>query len=863
VCDTTHAAALDNSDEACVESRIEVGREKQSVEDVESLGVRLAIRLRLDVACSENISDEEVRDRAAITVHPAQRAGGSMPLLIVAKIDLVGSKAYAQAHEKQEPAIRAHTLKKLLEVSRRFFPAAESPYPAGSFYKADGDAVTYILESPSVALRSSIEFMQTWYHEAAAALPECRVFLDYGSLDRIVVPGKDELTGKPFENISVFEKGLNPGHIYLTRDVIDAADKTMAKFVFQTQSSPRPGDTLRIFRVDFLDPRTVRDSGLLHALFVAHPKATEARERLFELFAVERLLETHEADIPGLIRWGREKGYPVPDSATLTSVVSRSSLIQQTAGDPPRFRIRDEARGQLDAARSAFTKSKAACINEVRDELASLVKINPTDEEVGALVEDYLCAIFSEIRMMANYFRSTGTLFSLGPDTFRRFDYVVRRHLHDHLRVDIEEARQSLVAAIKRCADARNEFIAAVFHNVLATYYLNRSTQASAYQEHKLRERRIFIDTNILYALKVAASNYHDLVVYFVERLAKLGVVLRMYPFSVEEYEHSLLRVEQGYRISGPADWIIRTNPWLYQEFKLNPGKYLDSISVCRQEHSVSSEPSIEPKSYDAVDRSLRPMGIELERTFATFTKEETETIWSDLRNAMTSSSWSLERYWDFIYHPRPENVIRHDVMYVENVRRQAAGEGADEVGPRVILLTVDSKLLRLRKRYDFILSPEQFLEFMLPYLFLADIPILEGERFPNQLLAAQLGTLLVNRPPELADIVAACLRNPSLLDRDVLEAFPQADRTARALNSDRLRRIIREGTGLSESDQAAVAKQTADLLRETERAQGQASEAKTEQQRLKEQLAAAEQRLEKLQRTVVYWREQARRKEN
>src|SRR6266571_490893 len=125
-----------------------------------------------------------------------------MPPLMVAKIDLVGSKVFAQAREKQEPDVRTRALNKLLDVAKGSFPQADSSFPAGTFYKADGDAVTYILESPSVALRSAIEFMQTWYQEGLPTFPECRVFLDYGALDTLVVPGKVELTGKPFENIS-------------------------------------------------------------------------------------------------------------------------------------------------------------------------------------------------------------------------------------------------------------------------------------------------------------------------------------------------------------------------------------------------------------------------------------------------------------------------------------------------------------------------------------------------------------------------------------------------------------------------------------------------------------------------------------
>lgn len=786
--------------------------------------------------------------------------------LTVTKIDLCGSKDFAQAREKQDPSIRTRALRKLLDVSKRSFPEGASPYPAGTFYKADGDAVTFVIESPSVALRGSIEFMQTWYHEGVPAFPECRVFLDYGPLDQLTVPGKTELTGRPFENISVFEKGLNEGRIYLTGEVINACDRTMAKFVFQTESSPRPGEKLRIYAVDFLDPRTVSDSALIHALFVAHPKAAEARERIFEIFAVEFLLEQKEGDLQHLMGWCRQKGHPVPETGMLSALLERSSLIQAVATQPPRYTIRPEARDTLTAAREAFRAARSLCLAEVRKSLSPLLKADAAlgEQEEGALVEDYLCGVFSEIRMMANYFRSTSNLFALGPQPFLRFDYIIRRHLAGRVRGNLEEARNAVIAAIRRIAEQGNEFIAAVFHNVLATYYLNRAGQASAYQESKLKERQIVFDTNILYALCVPASNYHGLVTYFGERLARLGVVFRIYPFSVEEYEHALQRVESGVGLAGPAEWIVRTNPWLYQEFKTNPAKYLGSIAVCRQQFALAPRPSVTPKDYDTVDMALLPHGIRLEREFDTFDKKEVEDLWAEIRSGMTSSSWDLSRYWDFINQPHPEHVIRHDVMCVENVRRRAEREGEDELGPRVVFLTVDArKLLRLRKRYRFILSPEQFLEFMLPYLFLSDIPTLEADRFPNQLLAAQLGTLLVRKPPDLTDLIAACLQNPDLLDRDILEAFPQAESAARALNAERLKAIIREGSSLSAAGKAAVAKETAELLGDAQRAQARAARAESEAATLKAQLAQREAKLEKLQRTVKYWRNQARGKDS
>ena len=64
---------------------------------------------------------------------------------VVTKIDLCGSKAFAAAQATKDPLVRSDVLKRLLELSQRCFPASSVPYPGGSFYKADGDAVYFIL----------------------------------------------------------------------------------------------------------------------------------------------------------------------------------------------------------------------------------------------------------------------------------------------------------------------------------------------------------------------------------------------------------------------------------------------------------------------------------------------------------------------------------------------------------------------------------------------------------------------------------------------------------------------------------------------------------------------------------------------
>ena len=111
-----------------------------------------------------------------------------MSVRTVVKIDLVGSKRFVGAREATNPNIRAVLLKKLLTISQAVFPQGETPLPHGSFYKSEGDAVYFILDKPSVALRASIEFMREWFSATLPSderCPDCRVILDRGNIEDI------------------------------------------------------------------------------------------------------------------------------------------------------------------------------------------------------------------------------------------------------------------------------------------------------------------------------------------------------------------------------------------------------------------------------------------------------------------------------------------------------------------------------------------------------------------------------------------------------------------------------------------------------------------------------------------------------
>jgi hypothetical protein len=699
--------------------------------------------------------------------------------------------------------------------------------------------------------------------------PECRVFVDRGHIENVSAPGGNELVGRPFESISVFEKGVDDGRIYLSQTVLDSCDQTMAKFVYYRTYNLPSRASFKVYYIDFNDPRTVEDTSLIHALFIANKEAHEARERLFELFALEFMLNLGQIeDIDELLKWAQAKNYPMPMREQLQQILERSPMIAHALKDGHTvYSLDAEARTTLQASKEEFCKAQTDCIQDVSKSVAERTRTDAAlkDVDLRVLIEEYLCAVFSEIRMMANFFHHTHQVFDGTPDAFRRFEYILKRHLQGLQSKYFDEWRDGFLWGLRTAAQKNNMYIAAVFHNVLATYYLNRSTQVSPYQEQKLRDRKIFLDTNVLYSLMVPASSFYGLTRYFVERLKKIGVRFRVFPFTVEEYEHSLSNVERQYRGSIPSESLVRWNPWLYQEFVSDPTRYLKKMSVCRLYYSIAKERKIDQENYDEIDKVLENIGLTLERNYKTYSEHDVEGLWLEIRSALDNPRWDLPRYWEFIYEQdrMPEEVVRHDVLCIQNVFEVHRASEGDDLGPTVMFLTIDSrKLLPLRRKYPFILSPQQFMEFVLPYLFLGDIPVQDAERFPNQLLSAQLGTLLVRKPPALNETIASFLNRPKDEAAQMRAEGPNARDLGALLSNERLRAVMETSKSLDDAGKLEVATQVANIGEEIIQAERERYYAKRdtegEMSALKAGFERQQAKIQKLQKTVRYWKQRA-----
>ena len=401
-----------------------------------------------------------------------------------------------------------------------------------------------------------------------------------------------------------------------------------------------------------------------------------------------------------------------------------------------------------------------------------------------------------------------------------KFDYILFRALplDDHRHFDTW--RSAFIEGLMKSCSENNGYVAAVFHNVLATYYLNRSLSSAVYSADKLKVRQLFIDTNVLYAMLVRASEQYQAVHYFVDRLRTLGLKLRVFPFTVSEYETSIMQVEREMRKGEISAFLLKWDPWLYKEFRANKAKYLNQVEVCRQIHSITKTGDVVSQRFDDIDAELAKHNVCLERDYLTLKEEEIQELWTELRSYMGSSSWSADRYYDFIYEStRSPAKMAHDTTCIANLAMRAGDAGSDELGLKVMFITLDRRLARCRRKYEFILTTDQFVEFMLPYLFVADVP-LDANTFPNKLLGAQLATLLTRQKPDIVAIVDAFFKNKDIGEKLTAEGSlgPIGTEYGKALSQSRFSEVIEGARTIGNSEERAQAvKKVAKALQQME----------------------------------------------
>jgi hypothetical protein len=730
----------------------------------------------------------------------------------VVKIDLCRSKLFSQEREKDYPEIRKELAEKLKMVALSKFPYSEKKYPEGSFYKVEGDAVYFIIDRPTVAIRSAIEFMKEWYYQGIKhQFPESKIIIHRGIIDEISVPEGKDFVGKVFEDVDSIEKTLAEGKIYVTDDVKRNSDMTISKFVNYGNRNVAEGRILQIYYIAFCDPRTFENDALAHLLFIAHEASKETRVKIIRFFLVEYLIEKKElSDISKFEIWSKSKGYPCLPKDEIKELLNDDYLFCMNHKDGlPFYSLKEDRMKEIIREEHEYEEAKKLAVSIIREEILNEIKTEKAVEnfDIEGILKEYLCGMFSEIRILANYFRDTSHFYESDSDTFERYDWIIERHFSGIDDKIVSKWKDAFIRGLKKVTQRENIFISAIFYNILAGYYLNRTFQTSPYQLENLQKRKIFLDTNVLYSLRCKSSSYHERVNYFADRLKKIGVTLRIYPFSIDEFEASLDRAEKEYKKDPYSHFLLVWNPWLIQEFRTFPQKYLNDISVCRMKYSITKGEPVNEENFEKLDKELSELNLLLEKGYQQFEEKKKNVLWQKLRSLILSKSGDMEDYWFWSERlaGSKESIIEHDVNLLKNVKQVYADNRDDSLGPSVLLITIDSKLIKCRKEYPFIISTEQFLEFIMPYLFLADIPDEDPDGFPNLILSAQLGVHTSFWKPQTNDYAMMALKNPEILSKEGLA--PDLSLFSKTVSQTRFRSISEKAPGLSDKEREYVLK--------------------------------------------------------
>ena len=479
--------------------------------------------------------------------------------MIIVTLDLCKSKEFF-AKNRHRPDVRRKTLSQLLARSATVFPNSDKHYPDGSRYATQGDCVYYILGDATIAVRCTIDFLREWA-SMSEHLPDCRAIIDDGPLDESTHASRTDLISSAFDNISVIEKHYGPGEIGVTDAVANMTDGSLVNFIRQ-QETVTSGARIVSWLANYENPRLLHDSSLVHALFVASSNSTTVRDRTYEAIIVECVMERVDgkASPQQLHDALKEKQCPTISDDYLIELVTKSDYLDDKQGF---VELSAAAEVTLNTIRKNFGQSRDSFVRSVAERFSGRIGVTSevirTKLDIPDLLERYICAVFLELRFMASYLVATDQVFD-SDSKFSDFDYILIQGIGRKIALTNEEflfVKRAFLDSIGDALTAANAYVASVFHNVLMLYYLNRNERYVHDQVATLKKKKIYLDTNALYAYMCRASEHHNLVTYALQKLAVMDIWPIVFDRSVKEYNNSLASVATMVGSARPTDWHL------------------------------------------------------------------------------------------------------------------------------------------------------------------------------------------------------------------------------------------------------------------------------------------------------------------
>lgn len=731
----------------------------------------------------------------------------------IVKIDLCESKEYVDRNKSYEGNIREKLLSELHDFVKGIFPDSDKAYPDGSIYSAQGDCIYIVLDRPTVAVRCSIDFMKGW-HGKVPSFPDCRTVIDYGEIEESLKTGKMELLGEPFENINKMEKHFGPGEIGVTESITEKSDSTLVQYIRPMKIAVSSSRSVDTYIVNYENPRLINLSALAHALFIVDPSSSRVRHRAFEALLIEALLGCPNNSFPlnDFNEWLRVRNLPEPSSIQIDNILAHSKFLEC---DPKNCVCwKKDTVDKIHTLQTQFELEQRRATDFIVSKIAGRIGISSIDLQskidIKAMTEEYLCAVFLQIRMMANYFRSTGILFER-LSSYKDFDYILIKYFK-HIAKDRQEEfllfKRPFLDALKELAERNDSYIASIFHNVLLLYYLNRNSNLSRGQLGKLRGKEIYLDANTFYAHMCKASTFNKMIDFTIGKLNQLGCQILLFNRSLTEYVAAIDYALRKYKQNRHYEFISG-GPWIWKEFLADISRYKNDFEFCVALHRFPKTQTEDEKEwFDSASKELSQKGITLVPLQPFLQKDDLGDLYHQVYNLKLkydhSSLWLSPKTGSDQY----ENIVLHD----SNCLRYLEHHAPNPLEAKRLFVTCDFRLAKIRKKipqkYEFLVTVPEFYEFMLPYLFLANEMIKQPVEMPNFLLASLLHKELLETM-DFKDIFGSYLSS----NIDNMEDFKVLDSLS---TQKRFKDIKEKFEKLDKCKPEELEKELKDMLRET-----------------------------------------------
>jgi hypothetical protein len=653
----------------------------------------------------------------------------------VVKIDLCGSKKYMTA--SKSPDARVEVLEKLTKHAVDHFPYASNRFPQGSLYNPAGDAIYIILDRPTVALKKTIEFMKSWSSEVPT-YPDCRAVIDYNEITEVKVANSLDLVGEIFEDINEIEKLYGAGEIGVTDRIVRYSDTTIVGFIKPVESKIKDIRKVKSWSVNYDNPRTLNMSLVAHALFVASPESAKVRERAIEAIIIDHLISTKNTiTIISLITYLKKNNYPYISEQFLIEIVLSSKYLKLFENQ---VSINEETRESFNLISKEFEESKSEALNYISGELSKKLSLEKNDIETGVniseLTEEYLSAIFLEIRMIANHYNSKDLFFEdLVSKT--EFDYVIKKFVSDLFP---EEAfhyfKRIYLSSLLDLTVKENIYIASIFHNVLLLYYLNRNPELTIHQKYKINKKELFLDTNTYYALKCKTSQFNKLINLVFERLRAMECKFYIFDKSIEEFNGSLSNTLKKYK--SPHQYLDPSKkPWIRKEYESYPFEYAHDFDFCIKSFQVPQNDQYPNCEFSILSQFLLKQGLNAIELSSEVDKEEFQKLFERIYEAKKRVDPETQWYGPNMPEDLYQALVSHDTLCLLQLKNKATSP----FDAQKLFITCDYSLVKLRNKfpgeYEYIVAINEFYEFMLPYLFISNTVNELPVSIPNLLLGA------------------------------------------------------------------------------------------------------------------------------